>query len=284
LLSPSKADPDPAPAPKAAPVPVADVKQPPVEMVRIEAGKFFMGSPDDDREASADEKPRHEVRITRPFLLGKYEVTQEQYLEMMGVNPSSFSPRGRSKDQIKASDTRRHPVESISWMDAVAFCNRLSEKHGFEPYYRIEKNTVTVSGSNGYRLPTEAEWEFACRAGSDTRWSFGGDTRDLDQHAWHAGNSEDLTHPVGAKKPNAWGLFDMHGNVPEWCWDRYDARYYLKSPTSNPGGGGSGSTRCYRGGAWNSLGQQTRCAVRNTLGMNYSVVTAVVGMRVARDP
>src|SRR5262249_37853395 len=168
------------------------------------------------------------------------------------------------------------------WIDAVNFCNRLSEKHDLEPYYRIEKSAVTVRGGTGYRLPTEAEWEYACRAGSTTRWSSVDDVKELDAHAWHAGNSGDHTHPVGSRKPNAWGLYDMHGNVPEWCGDRYDARYYQQSPASNPGGAGKGSTRVYRGGGWNSLQAQTRSASRQTLGTAYSVLT-VVGLRVARD-
>jgi formylglycine-generating enzyme required for sulfatase activity len=184
---------------------------------------------------------------------------------------------------VKDGDTRKHPVESVSWETAVAFCNRLSEKHGLEPYYRVEKRAVTVRGGNGYRLPTEAEWEYACRAGSTTRWSSGEDVRALDSHAWHAGNSNGRTHPVGAKAANAWGLHDMHGNVPEWCWDRYDAAYYHKSPVIDPAGSGSGTTRVYRGGGWNAAAERTRSAARDTLGGGYSVLTPV-GMRLARDP
>jgi serine/threonine protein kinase len=271
--------------PKAAPAPVdkGEVKTPQIEMVRVEAGNFFMGAGDNEREAQPDEKPRHKVRITRAFLLGKFEVTQEQYQEVMGVNPSAFQGKGKSRDQVKDLDTRQHPVESVSWMDAIAFCNRLSEKHGLEPYYRVEKNTVTVRGGNGYRLPTEAEWEYAARAGSDARWSFGNDERDLDAHVWFAGNAADRTHAVGTKKANAWGLHDMHGNVPEWCWDRYDPQYYDRSPASDPPGSGSGRERVYRGGGWNNLAAQTRSAARNMLGTAYSVTTPV-GLRVARDP
>jgi len=273
---------DPAPDPKPAPLTPARKLSPDIELVRVEAGKFWMGATDAEREALSDERPRHEVRITRPFLLGKYEVTQEQYQEVTGSNPSSYSPQGKSRDMVKGLDTRRHPVDSISWTDAINFCNRLSEKHDLEPYYRIEKGSVTVRGGIGYRLPTEAEWEYACRAGSTTRWSSGDDVKQFGAHAWHAGNSEDRTHAVGTRKPNAWGLHDMHGNVPEWCWDRYDAKYYQISPASNPGGSGKGSTRVYRGGGWNHLPQQMRSASRQTLGSAYSVLT-IVGLRVARD-
>jgi serine/threonine protein kinase len=260
-----------------------DSKRPHIEMVRIEAGRFQMGSQESDRDAPDDEKPRHDIRITQPFLLGKFEITQEQYEEVMGKNPSQFHSNGRARGLVKGQDTRKHPVESISWMDAIAFCNRLSELHGFDPYYRIEKNTVTVRGGNGYRLPLEAEWEYAARAGTTTRWASGDDARSLDAFAWHAGNSGDHTHPVGEKKPNAWGLYDMHGNVPEWCWDRYDEAYYRQSTVSDPPGSGKGNGRVYRGGGWNHLAEQTRSAARNVLGTGYSVQTPV-GMRVARNP
>jgi formylglycine-generating enzyme required for sulfatase activity len=251
-------------------------------MVRIEAGKFFMGSHESDRDALPDEKPRHEVRITRPFLLGEFEITQEQYEAVMGSNPSTFKVGGRSKDKVKDVDTKQHPVESISWEDAIAFCNRLSEKHGLEPFYRIEGKQVTVKGGNGFRLPTEAEWEYAARAGGEGRWSHGNDPKEHNEHAWHAGNSDDHTHPVGQKKPNAWGLFDMYGNVPEWCWDRYDADYYQQGIVVDPAGPGKGTTRVYRGGGWNTAALQTRSAVRSSLAVAYSVLTPV-GLRVARD-
>jgi formylglycine-generating enzyme required for sulfatase activity len=279
---PTAAGPQAVTALKSAPVPSA--KKPAIEMARIEAGKFFMGSHDSDREALPDEKPRHEVKITRPFLLGKFEITQEQYEEVMGVNPSAFSAKGRQRNKVKDVDTKQHPVESISWNDAVAFCNRLSEKHGLEPYYRIEGKQVTVKGGTGFRLPTEAEWEYAARAGSEGRWSHGNDIKEHNEHAWHAGNSDDHTHPVGQKKPNAWGLFDMHGNVAEWCWDRYSAEYYQQSNVHDPAGPGSGDTRVFRGGGWNTPAMQTRSAARNNLGMAYTVLTPVgIGLRVARD-
>src|SRR5262245_10454715 len=153
--------------------PVRPVQPAGPEMVRIQPGEFLMGSPDGEADAEAHEKPRHKVRITRPFWLGKFEVTQEEFQELMGRNPSAFSPEGRSKENLPMTDTKRLPVESVSWLDAIRFCNKLSEKHGLKPYYDVKESTVTVLGGAGYRLPTEAEWEYACRAGTETRWSFG---------------------------------------------------------------------------------------------------------------
>jgi formylglycine-generating enzyme required for sulfatase activity len=251
-------------------------------MVRIKPGDFWMGSPDTDRDADNSEKPRHEVTITRPFWLGKFEVTQGEFVDLMERNPSQFAPDGSHKKQLEDIDTRRLPVESVSWLDAVQFCNRLSAKHKLEPYYAIEKEAVKILGGAGYRLPTEAEWEYACRAGTETRWSFGADVRKLDDHAWHAGNSQRMPHPVGEKQANPWGLYDMHGNVPEWVWDRFDPDSYKKSMVSDPLGSGRGDTRVFRGGSWNDRALQTRSATRESLGMHYGV-TSGVGFRVARD-
>jgi formylglycine-generating enzyme required for sulfatase activity len=283
----SREDGSPGPAAPNSPggpavVPSPSGRTPVVEMVRIPAGVFWMGSPDSDRDATADEKPRQKVKINQPFLLGRTEVTQAQYEEVMGANPSAFSPRGRWRDRVKEKDTGQFPVESVSWLDAVRFCNRLSERHGLEPYYKINDERVTVRGGRGYRLPTEAEWEYAARGGTSTTWPFGEKVEDLGRYAWFADNSGDVTHPVGRKKANPFGLFDMAGNVPEWCWDRYDPRYYERQPASDPAGPGYGTTRVFRGGAWNSRAPQTRPAGRSPLGFAYSVQT-IVGIRVARN-
>jgi formylglycine-generating enzyme required for sulfatase activity len=255
---------------------------PAMEMVRIPAGEYWMGSPDSDRLAAADEKPRQKVKITRPFFLGKTEVTQAQYEAVMGANPSAFSSRGRFRSRVKNKDTGQLPVESVSWLDAVRFCNRLSERHGMTPYYKIDGERVTIRGGSGYRLPTEAEWEYACRGGKDTTWHFGEKAADLGQFAWFADNSGDITHPVGRKNANPFGLHDMNGNVPEWCWDRYSPEYYKRLPASDPPGPGEGDFRVYRGGAWNSRAPETRSAARSPLGIAYSVQT-IVGIRVARN-
>src|ERR1051325_4246515 len=155
-----------------------------IDMALIPSGKFFMGASDTDRHASASEKPRREIKINRPFFLGKTEITQAQYEEVMGNNPAAFSKKGAFKDRIKDLDTSKHPVESVSWLDAVRFCNRLSERHELEPYYKIaDKDVVTIKGGTGYRLPTEAEWEYACRGNSTTTWHFGENQADLKEHA-----------------------------------------------------------------------------------------------------
>ncbi|MCI0637856.1 MAG: SUMF1/EgtB/PvdO family nonheme iron enzyme [Gemmataceae bacterium] len=257
-------------------------KAPTIDMVRVLAGEVWLGSSDSDPLAGEDEKPRRRIKITQPFLLGKTKITQAQYLDVMGENPSAFSAKGRFQERVKDKDTSQHPVESISWLAAVRFCNRLSERHELQPYYQIDNNVVTIRGGNGYRLPTEAEWEHACRAGTTTTWPFGENRDDLGQHAWFAANSGDRTHPVAQKKANPLGLFDMLGNVPEWCWDRYDPAYYKRMPLSDPPGSGTGETRVHRGGAWNFGAAQVRPAARESRGITYGVLT-IVGLRVARN-
>ena len=209
-----------------------------MQFVNIPAGEFLMGSPMENRffrwiqkHTRDNERPQHKVRITRPFHLGIYPVTQEQYEAVMGTNPSWFSTTGKGAEHIKDKDTLSYPVESVSWDDAVEFCRRLSELPEEKQAGRL------------YRLPTEAEWEYACRAGSTTRYYFGDDQSLLSEYAWFDDNSHRRTHPVGEKKPNSWGLYDMHGNNFEWCSDWYDMDYYANSPTEDPAGPATGSGR-----------------------------------------
>jgi formylglycine-generating enzyme required for sulfatase activity/serine/threonine protein kinase len=219
---------------------------------------------------SDDEKPRHLVTISRPFYLGVYTVTQSEYMQIARENPSDFSGGGRL------------PVENVSWFDAVAFCNTLSQKEGLPPFYEIKGQTVEVPDWNGpgYRLPTEAEWEFACRAGTTTRFSFGGDEGALGEYAWYSANSNGRTHPVGEKKPNTFGLFDMHGNVWEWCWDGYAADYYQKSPADDPRGPDQSVDRVFRGGSWDLDSRYSRSA--NRRGNTPTYLYNNLGFRVAR--
>jgi formylglycine-generating enzyme required for sulfatase activity/tRNA A-37 threonylcarbamoyl transferase component Bud32 len=257
--------------------------RPSIPMASIAPGEFWIGAPDHDPQAAASEKPRRRVKLNVPFLLGKTEVTQAQFQEVMGSNPSAFSATGRFGDRVKGIDTRDFPVDSVSWLDAIRFCNGLSERSSLPAYYRITNDTVTILGGNGYRLPTEAEWEYACRAGSESLWSFGDSPSLLGEFAWYAANSSDRPHAVATKKANAWGLFDMYGNVPEWCWDRYDADYYRVMPASDPPGSGTGRERVFRGDGWNSA--LPRTTTRPALGAAYGGVGSlhIIGFRVARN-
>ena len=202
-----------------------------MRLVLIPAGQFQMGSPESDSEAYSDQKPQHTVRITKPFYLGVTEVTQEQYERVMGTNPSNFKGV-------------QLPVEKVSWEEAVEFCRKLSAKEG-----------------RTYRLPTEAEWEYACRAGSQTKWCFGDNGSMLGEYAWYDDNSANTTRPVGEKKPNAWGLYDMYGNVWEWCSDWYGA--YQSTAVDDPTGAGAGLLRVDRGGGWGSDARGCRSADRH---------------------
>ena len=208
------------------------------EEVSVPAGTFMMGASDDDEEAYDHEKPRHEVTLSRGFLMGKTPVTQALWEAVMGENPSYFSACGTEC-----------PVEQVSWYDAVGFCNALSQAVGLAPAYRIgegEKPSVACDfAAPGYRLPSEAEWEYAARAGTRLRYA-GGDT--VDEVGWYSGNSGKKTHPVAQKAPNAWGLYDMSGNVWEWVWDWYGA--YASGVQQDPMGVSTGAYRVVRGGSW----------------------------------
>jgi len=216
-------------------------------LVLVEGGTFMMGS----NEGDDDEKPVRRVTVS-DFLISKYEVTQALYERVMGSNPSNFK-----------GDANR-PVERVTWYDAVNFCNALSRLEGLTPAYRISGNSVTwIESANGYRLPTEAEWEYAARGGNQSRgFKFSGSDKE-GEVAWYDGNSGNKTHSVGQKKPNELGLYDMSGNVWEWCWDWYDSGYYGKSPSTDPKGPSSGSFRVLRGGSWNYLTSLLRSANRN---------------------
>ena len=224
-----------------------------IKLRRIPAGTFLMGSPEVDKQAQDDEKPQHRVRITRSFFLGVYEVTQAQYEAVTGSNPSYFSENGGGKDRVAGQSTGLHPVESVTWVDAVKFCNRLTEREGQAAFYEIDGENVRVPDWSrpGYRLPTEAEWEYACRTNQlpRTHDSPGGTVgTSLGEFAWYSDNSGRKTHPVGMKRPNGLGIFDMFGNVWEWCWDGYSADYYKMSSDDDPHGLDGALLRVNRGG------------------------------------
>jgi len=219
------------------------------------------------------------------FKMGKYEVTQEQYEAVIGINPSDFS------SNPAAGETQgKRPVERVNWERALVFCNKLSILEGLTPAYSINESTnpdewgtpnwnavTVVSGSTGYRLPTEAQWEYACRAGSTTDWYFGDDESELVNYAWYDANSNSRTHQVGLKLPNAFGLYDMHGNVMEWCWDGYGSL-----PTSNQTdyAAVSGSDRVVRGGNWAYSAEEARSSYRD--GFFRNIPLENMGFRVVR--
>ena len=224
-----------------------------MEFLRIPAGSFLMGCDPGFEECNDDEAPRCQVTISKPFYLGKTEVTQEQWTAVMENNPIRF--KGRT-----------HPVENVSWNDAQEFIRRLNRKEG----------------TDKYRLPTEAEWEYAARAGTTSAYSFGNDASSLGQYAWYEDNSDKQTHPVGQKQPNAWGLYDMHGNLREWVEDWYDEDYYARSPGTDPKGPSTGSYRVLRGGSWRSLASFLRSASRNYFTPDFRYVSN--GFRLAFSP
>jgi formylglycine-generating enzyme required for sulfatase activity len=220
-----------------------------MKLAYITPGSFKMGSPADEKERRNDEE-QHEVEITRPFYLGVFQVTQGQYARVMDSNPSYFT---REK-----GGGLNHPVEHVSWIDAVEFCKKLSD-------LPEEKTAGRV-----YRLPTEAEWEYACRADTQTPFCFGNSLSSLQANfdgnypygGAKKGEYLEKTAPVGSYKPNDFGLFDMHGNLWQWCADWYDADYYKNSPKQDPQGPSSGQSRVMRGGCWNSDGWWLRSAHR----------------------
>jgi formylglycine-generating enzyme required for sulfatase activity len=224
-----------------------------MKFVLIPAGTFLMGADKDFEEAMDDELPRHQVTISKPFYLGVYEVTQQQWKDVMGNNPSIF----------KGED---NPVEIVSWDDTQAFVARLNKKEGH----------------SRYRLPTEAEWEYALRAGSTSTYFFGDDESQLGDYAWYVANSGDETHPVGQKRPNAWGLYDILGNAWEWVEDWYGETYYANSPSADPTGPSSGFTRVVRSCGCAIVAGACRSASRVSQEPGYRFGTN--GFRLALSP
>ncbi len=212
--------------------------------VLVEAGTFRMGSTD----GAGDEKPVHSVTVSRPFLMSKYEVTQRQWRKVMGTSPSRFKG-----DNL--------PVELISWYDAIEYCNALSRKEGLSPCYSESGESIRCDFSaNGYRLPTEAEWEYAARGGNRSRGYTYSGSNNAGGVGWSVNNSGGKTHEVGKKSPNELGIYDMSGNVWEWCWDRYGQ--YGSSSQSDPSGPSRGFSRVRRGGSWGSFAGGLRSANR----------------------
>jgi formylglycine-generating enzyme required for sulfatase activity len=212
-------------------------------MVLIPSGTFTMG----DGGGRPDEAP-HTVSVSS-FYLDTYPVTQELYEKVMGVNPSKH--RGK-----------KNPVERTQWTDAVRFCNRSSEREGLTPCYDLDTWECDFN-ANGYRLPTEAEWEYACRAGNAGKYCFGDDEAELAKYAWFKPLSQGKPRPVGQKLPNRWGLYEMHGNVWQWCHDWYSETPSVETPAEDPHGPATGKMRVLRGGAWDCTAEKLRSAYRH---------------------
>jgi formylglycine-generating enzyme required for sulfatase activity len=226
----------------------------------IPAGTFMMGSPEDEPDRGGGED-QHKVTITKPFYMQTTEVTQLQWKAVMGSEP------WKGKQYVK--EGRDYAASWISWFDALAYCKKLSDREG-----------------KTYRLPTEAEWEYACRAGTQTTWSFGNDEKEHGDYAWYRENTwevgEGYTHQVALKRPNAFGLYDMHGNVWEWCNDFHGDNYDKQSPEKDPQGPAQGYSRVLRGGSWYTESRFTRSALKGS----YRPVfrgSRMLGFRVVRE-
>jgi formylglycine-generating enzyme required for sulfatase activity len=231
-----------------------------ITMVALPAGSFQMGHDykhnrklsEDINKYYPDEQPVHKVTLSA-FQISSTEITQFTYKSYMSVNPSSFS------------GDENLPVTNVSADDAIKFCNKLSESAKLEPCYD-EKTGKCDFTKNGFRLPTEAEWEYACRAGSSTLFNTGNTESDLDSAGWYIGNSGGKPHPTASKEPNAWGLYDLHGNVFEFCYDGFDETYssgnYTQESVANPTGHDNFNLRITRGGSWFSEPSDCRSAAR----------------------
>lgn len=253
-------------------------------LILIKGGTFNMGSPESEAQRGEDEL-QHTVTVN-DFYIGKYEVTQKEYEEIMGENPSNFKG-----DNL--------PVETVTWYDAIEYCNKLSEKEGLTPVYTIDGENVSWNkSSNGYRLPTEAEWEYAARAGTEapfnTESSIGAEEANfyghypylIEENYFSQGKLEtkpgeyrQTTIAVGSFSPNKWGLYDIHGNVGEWCFDYYGA--YDIENTDNPSGAETGTLRINRGGGWNDYAKHMRCAYRASTTPNQGMSN--IGFRIVRN-
>ncbi len=251
-----------------------------MKFVLIPPGEFTMGSTAAEIEEALkvvgedqlwranikSEAPQHKVILTQAIYLGVHEVTQKEYSSVMGPNPSHFSSTGAGKEAVANLETQNHPVETVSWNDAAEFCAKLSQKEELKPFYLRAGETITRLDGTGYRLPTEAEREFACRAGTTTKYWISDKDEDLVRAGWFGGNSGVRTHTAGALKANPLGLYDIHGNVWEWVEDEWQPTSYgqfVDKPAINPSSSSfAGPQRGARGGGWGDTASGCRASVR----------------------
>jgi eukaryotic-like serine/threonine-protein kinase len=250
----------------------------------IPPGEFTMGMTREDAESVAklipnndywktmalSSAPQHRVRLTQAWYMGIHEVTQEQYKKIMDRSPSYYAHGSSGRDVVRGKNTMTHPVERVSLVDAVEFCIKLSERENLQPVYLRTGESFSRRDGNGYRLPTEAEWEWGCRAGTTSPWFHGSRHGRLKSTAWFLENSGAMTHPVGLLQSNPFGLFDMHGNVWEWCQDWYDSNAYsqqIGTTSTNPAGPPTGTTGVLRGGSRYCIPEHCHSALRAAEGI-----------------
>ncbi len=259
-----------------------------MKLVYIAPGKFEMGAPkEENHSGDGGVETLRQVTLTNGFYLGAFEVTQSEFQQVLDRNPAQHSKDGKCASDVEGQDTSKFPVENVTWFDAVEFCNALSKRENLTEYYTLDEvkrddgaiksGKVTVKGGLGYRLPTEAEWEYACRAGTKTPFHFGekldGDEANIKGKAVYLFR----TCPVGSYAPNKLGLYDMHGNVMEWCHDWFEDK---EGDAVDPQGPDSGEARILRGGGFYNGARNCRCAARPYTQPDYRGPNA--GLRVAR--
>ncbi len=246
------------------------------EMVFIEGGSFYMGN---DYSGSLDEKPEHKITLS-DFYISKFEVTFEMFDQF--CNATSYP-----KPDDGGYGRNKKPAINVSWMGAIKYCNWLSSKFGYEKVYelKIDSSGTVISGinwnANGYRLPTEAEWEYVAKGGGKSQGFAYAGSNDLSEVAWYTQNSENQPHEVGQLKPNELGIYDMLGNAWEWCWDYYSKDYYSKSPEADPKGPESGNNRIYKGGNFESKVEFVRITRRFSL--STFLTSGLVGIRLVQN-
>jgi len=250
------------------------LQNPILTLVKIEGGSFLMGSKDDNRVAENDEQKQHEVKVSS-FEINRLEVTVWEWKEYCKKTKTAMP-----KTPVWGWNDN-YPITNVTWFDAIKYCNWLSKQDGLKPAYTLAGPNVACDfTANGYRLPTEAEWEFAAKGGTKSKNTFFSGSNEVTEIAWHVKNSERRPHAVGTKLPNELGIHDMSGNVWEWCWDWYNKDYYKIEDGNNPKGPIRGEKKSVRGGSWDS--QESYLRTANRISTVPSITNEFYGFRLAR--